>query len=191
MGKFASNVSRELRRAYPDRRKLEIECITAVSFVKQEPDLLSCPCWMMIINLVAMDMLKARIPPVKGVPRTGSEGSILIPNGIPLPAPIPVIANGNGTSNTSVSNGITSNNNKNNISNGSKDIRNRPKIPLPREDEDDPYTVLGGVKTRAGVDKPPKLPPRDLNIPKVTFLSFFVASSVFYQVNFNIFFIFS
>jgi len=163
MKKFASNVSRELRRAYPDRRKLEMECITAVSFVKQESELLSCPCWMMIINLVAMDMLKARIPPVKGVQRSGSEGSVIIPNGIPLPAPIPVTtANGNGTT-SPVTNGITVNNNNNIIPNG-QDIRNRPKIPLP---EDDPYTVVGGVKTtRANGDKPPKLPPRDLNIPK-------------------------
>jgi len=73
MKKFASNVSRELRRAYPDRRrKLEIECITAVSFVKQRaraPQCLSCPCWMMIINLVTMDMIKTRILPVKSIQR--------------------------------------------------------------------------------------------------------------------------
>ena len=169
MKKFASNVSRELRRAYPDRRKLETECITAVSFVKNESELLSCPCWIMIVNLVAMDMLKARIPPVKSPQRGGSDGSLVIPNGIPLPAPIPV----NGvTSNGMV---ISNNNNptmpNNNVTNGGvtngQDIRNRPKIPIPREDDDDPYTIVGGVKTSR--DKPPKLPPRDLNIPKVSF----------------------
>jgi len=170
MKKFASNVSRELHRAYPDRRKLEIECITAVSFVKQETELLSCPCWMMIINLVAMDMLKARLPPIKSIiQRTVSEGTVTVPNGILLPAPIPVITNGNRTTTVpkAVTNGTATanNNNNNNIPNG-QDIRNRPKIPIPREDED-PYTIPGGLKTsRNGSDKPPKLPPRDLNIPK-------------------------
>jgi hypothetical protein len=142
MKKFTSNVSRELRRAYPDRRKLEIECVTAVSFVKQESQLLDCPCWIMIINLVAMDMLKARIPPVKS-PQTQNGERIVVANGVQLPAPIPVM---NG---------------------GSHDIRNRPKIPLPRDDEDDPYSMVGGKQNGRG-DKPPKLPPRDLNIPKVS-----------------------
>jgi len=168
-------VSRELRRAYPDRRKLEIECITAVSFVKQESELLSCPCWMMIINLVAMDMLKARIPPVKSIQRSISDGIVIVPNGIQLPAPIPAIANGNGTGTTAPSppttNGGTVNKNNNSIGGvipTGQDIRNRPKIPLPREDED-PYTSVGSVKAtiRVGGDKPPQLPPRDLNIPKV------------------------
>jgi len=161
MKKFASNVSGELRRAYPDRRKLETECITAVSFVKQESELLSCPCWIMIVNLVAMDMLKARIPPIKA--RNGSVGSLVIPNGIPLPAPIPV----NGVSPVGNGGGVVSNNNNSSTPNNNvpagQDIRNRPKIPIP---DDDPYTVVGGVKTSR--DKPPKLPPRDLNIPKVS-----------------------
>lgn len=143
MKKFTSNVSRELRRAYPDRRKLELECVTAVAFVKHESQLLDCPCWIMIINLVAMDMLKARIPPVKS-PQTQNGERIVVANGVPLPAPIPVI-------------------------NGGQDIRNRPKIPIPHSDEDDPYSSVGGKNGRVG-DKPPKLPPRDLNIPKV-FLS--------------------
>jgi hypothetical protein len=142
MKKFTSNVSRELRRAYPDRRKLEIECVTAVAFVKQEQQLLDCPCWIMIINLVAMDMLKARIPPVKSSQIQNTAVINAIPNGVPLPAPIPV-ANGSA---------------------GAHDIRNRPKIPLPRDDED-PYSMVSGGRNGKG-DKPPKLPPRDLNIPK-------------------------
>ncbi|ODM97844.1 Dwarfin sma-2 [Orchesella cincta] len=145
MKKFASNVSRELRRAYPDRRKLEIECVTAVSFVKQENQLLDCPCWIMILNLVAMDMLKARIPPVRSPQPNGTMSPtgerMAVANGVPLPAPIPVM-------------------------NGATDIRNRPKIPLPRDDDDDPYSMLVGQKGGRGGDKPPKLPPRDLNIPK-------------------------
>merc|ERR550532_2747167 len=65
MKKFQQNVARELKRAYPDRRKLECQCISAVAFVKNESDILEQPCWVMLINIVAMDMLKSKIPPVK------------------------------------------------------------------------------------------------------------------------------
>ncbi|GLG95026.1 Mothers against decapentaplegic 2 [Gryllus bimaculatus] len=63
MKKFQQNVSRELRRAYPDRRRLECQCLSAVAFVKAESELLDCPIWVLIINVVAMDMLKSRLPP--------------------------------------------------------------------------------------------------------------------------------
>ena len=63
MKKFQQNVNRELRRAYPDRRRLECQCLSAVAFVKSEPDLLDCPIWVLIINVVAMDMLKSKLPP--------------------------------------------------------------------------------------------------------------------------------
>ncbi|XP_076318864.1 uncharacterized protein LOC143229884 [Tachypleus tridentatus] len=62
MKKFQQNIARELRRAYPDRRKLETQCIFAVAFVKDAPELLECPCWVMIINIVALDMLKSKLP---------------------------------------------------------------------------------------------------------------------------------
>lgn len=63
MKKFQQNVSRELRRAYPDRRRLECQCLSAVAFVRAEPDLLDCPIWVLVINVVAMDMLKSKLPP--------------------------------------------------------------------------------------------------------------------------------
>lgn len=63
MKKFQQNVSRELKRGYPDRRKLECQCISAIAFVKNEGDLLELPCWIMLINVVAMDMLKSKMPP--------------------------------------------------------------------------------------------------------------------------------
>lgn len=65
MKKFQQNVSRELKRAYPDRRKLECQCICSIAFVKNEIDVLDSPCWIMLINIVAMDMLKSKIPPGK------------------------------------------------------------------------------------------------------------------------------
>ncbi|GAB6027356.1 hypothetical protein CHUAL_001632 [Chamberlinius hualienensis] len=64
MKKFQQNVSKELKRSYPDRRKLEFQCISAVAFVRNENDILDCPCWVIIINIVAMDMLKSKLPPV-------------------------------------------------------------------------------------------------------------------------------
>ena len=39
------------------------QCISAVAFVKNETDILEQPCWVMLINIVAMDMLKSKIPP--------------------------------------------------------------------------------------------------------------------------------
>lgn len=63
MKKFQSNVNRELRRAYPDRRRLETQCLSTVAFVKSENDVLECPIWVLIVNVVAMDMLKSKLPP--------------------------------------------------------------------------------------------------------------------------------
>lgn len=34
-----------------------------MAFVKNETDILEQPCWVMLINIVAMDMLKSKIPP--------------------------------------------------------------------------------------------------------------------------------
>lgn len=65
MKKFQSNINRELRQAYPDRRRLEMQCLSAVAFVKSENDILDCPIWVLVINVVAMDMLKSKLPPSK------------------------------------------------------------------------------------------------------------------------------
>lgn len=65
MKKFADSVNMELEKAYPDRRKLESRCISAISFVKDSPEILDCPCWVMIINIVALDMLRTKLPPGK------------------------------------------------------------------------------------------------------------------------------
>lgn len=62
MRKFQQNVNRELRRSTPDRLKLESQCVTAISFVKNEPELLDSPIWVIIINIVALEMLKAKLP---------------------------------------------------------------------------------------------------------------------------------
>lgn len=78
MKKFQQNVSRELRRAYPDRRRLECQCLSAIGFVKNEPDMLDSPIWVLIINVVAMDMLKSKLPPSKRFSRAATHYQLLL-----------------------------------------------------------------------------------------------------------------
>lgn len=62
MKRFTLNIAKEMKGAYPDRRKLELQCFTSISFVQQEPNHLETPCWIMVINIVALDMLKNKLP---------------------------------------------------------------------------------------------------------------------------------
>ncbi|RWS30022.1 uncharacterized protein B4U80_11094 [Leptotrombidium deliense] len=63
MQKFQRNIAHEMKDAYPDRRKLERQCITAVAFAKNASELLEVPCWVMIINIVALEVLKSKLLP--------------------------------------------------------------------------------------------------------------------------------
>merc|ERR1711874_409584 len=67
MKKFQQNANREIKRQYPDRRKLESQCISLVSFGTSSSDILDCPIWILIINVVAMEMLRTKIPQVTGL----------------------------------------------------------------------------------------------------------------------------
>jgi hypothetical protein len=51
-----------MRKIYPNRSKLEAQCILPIAFSKNAPQLLQCPSWVMIINVVALDMLKSKLP---------------------------------------------------------------------------------------------------------------------------------
>ena len=72
---------RELKRPYPERAKLESQCISTLALVRGEaevfdkhnifsdrtwcthyPQVLDCPIWLMLINVVALEMLKAKMP---------------------------------------------------------------------------------------------------------------------------------
>ncbi|CAH0562502.1 unnamed protein product [Brassicogethes aeneus] len=97
MKKFQSNVNRELRRAYPDRRRLECQCLSAIAFVKSESELLECPIWVLIINVVAMDMLKSKLPPVQRVMDIKNRPRIPVPD----EDPYSVAGNGSGSSGSS------------------------------------------------------------------------------------------
>lgn len=49
-------------RGYPDRKSLEAQCISCISFVRDYADVLQVPVWVMVINIVALDMLKSKLP---------------------------------------------------------------------------------------------------------------------------------
>lgn len=137
MKKFQSNVSRELRRAYPDRRRLECQCLSAVGFVKQEAELLDCPIWVLIINVVAMDMLKSKLPPVKRAVDIRNRPRIPIPD----EDPYSIAGAGSGASSGSSSGTAAV------IGNGGLVAATREQL-------------LAQQRGRT-TDKPPKLPPRD------------------------------
>jgi len=44
------------------RRKVECQCVSTVAFARSEPELLDSPIWIMLINVVALEMLKAKMP---------------------------------------------------------------------------------------------------------------------------------
>lgn len=141
MKKFQSNVNRELRRAYPDRRRLECQCLSAIAFVKNEQELLECPIWVLIINVVAMDMLKSKLPPVQRVMDIKNRPRIPIPD----EDPYSIAGNGSGSSGSS---GFA----------GGSVAATREQLMLQSQQH----------AQRRG-DKPPKLPPRDMyphDIPK-------------------------
>ena len=78
MKKFQQNVNREMKRTYPDRRKLESQCISAIAFVRNEPELLDSPIWIMLINIVALEMLRVKLPAgTKALPGSFSKHTYL------------------------------------------------------------------------------------------------------------------
>lgn len=66
MTKFETAMARELQSAYPDRRRLEQQCIVVVAFVRNHPSsILDLPIYVMFINIVALDLLKSKLNPGK------------------------------------------------------------------------------------------------------------------------------
>lgn len=155
MKKFQSNLNRELRRAYPDRRRLECQCLSAIAFVKSEPNILECPIWVLIINVVAMDMLKSRLPPVAMQRLVDIKNRPRIP--IPDEDPYSVAGNGGESSGSSGFGG------------GAASGPAPGMVAATRE-----HLLLQSQQLQQRrSDKPPKLPPRENiyphDIPKVSF----------------------
>ncbi|KAG9508554.1 hypothetical protein GZH46_02946, partial [Fragariocoptes setiger] len=62
MKAFQKSLAHELRRpSYINRRRLKNECISIVSFVVDDRKLLNLPSWVMIINIVALDLLRSKL----------------------------------------------------------------------------------------------------------------------------------
>lgn len=87
MAKFQANLKRELRNAYPDRRRLEKQCLSAVAFVKNDRELLDCPIWILIINVVAIEMLKSKLPPTEKMIDIRDRPRIPVPDEDPYSLP--------------------------------------------------------------------------------------------------------
>ena len=66
MKKFQQNVNREMKRQFPERHKLETQCISTIALVKNENEVLDSPIWVMIINIVALEMLRVKMPKLTG-----------------------------------------------------------------------------------------------------------------------------
>ena len=61
--KFQANITRELKtNGQPNRAKLENQCIVSIGFVRDAANVLDLPVWLMLINVVALDMLRSRLP---------------------------------------------------------------------------------------------------------------------------------
>ena len=64
MAKFETAMAKEMHSAYPDRRRLEQQCIVVVAFVRNHPtSILDTPIYVMFINIVALDLLKSKLNP--------------------------------------------------------------------------------------------------------------------------------
>ncbi|CAG4954220.1 unnamed protein product [Colias eurytheme] len=149
MKKFQSNVNRELRRAYPDRRRLETQCLSAVAFVKSDGDLLECPIWVLVINVVAMDMLKSKLPPVQRPMDIKNRPRIPIPDEDPYSI---ASSNANGSGSSGSSGGYGHNGHI--ALNGHNGHNGHGVVAATREQ------LMMQMGQRRG-EKPPKLPPRE------------------------------
>ncbi|CAD6189093.1 unnamed protein product [Caenorhabditis auriculariae] len=67
MRKFKNALERELQEEAPDARTLLLKTCVRVALVKDGPDMNRTPCWFAVVNLVALDMVKEKIPKIKSI----------------------------------------------------------------------------------------------------------------------------
>uniref|UniRef100_A0A915BB04 MH2 domain-containing protein n=1 Tax=Parascaris univalens TaxID=6257 RepID=A0A915BB04_PARUN len=61
--RFKASIAREMDKAAPNGRELLLKTCVRIALVKDGgSDPMKTPCWFMIINLVALDMLKTKVP---------------------------------------------------------------------------------------------------------------------------------
>lgn len=61
MERFKEALERESRRLHPNRSRLQNMCISVISFVLDDHKMLNLPSWIIIINIVALDLLRCEI----------------------------------------------------------------------------------------------------------------------------------
>uniref|UniRef100_A0A8R1I2C4 MH2 domain-containing protein n=1 Tax=Caenorhabditis japonica TaxID=281687 RepID=A0A8R1I2C4_CAEJA len=84
MRKFKHSLERELHDGTPDARSLLLKTCLRIALVKDGADMNRTPCWFTIVNLVALDMVKEKIPQIK---------SLLNGNALPVTkSPQPAVA---------------------------------------------------------------------------------------------------
>ena len=65
MRKFKREIEQESQNnsvSAKSRHKMMLKTAIALSFVREDVQLLNTPCWFLVINLIALDMLNNRIP---------------------------------------------------------------------------------------------------------------------------------
>lgn len=78
MKKFQANITQELCRPYPDKRKLEQQCFSIIGLARDADDILNLPCWVMVINIVAIEMLNERFPIISSQHSHGFPDTMLL-----------------------------------------------------------------------------------------------------------------
>ncbi|XP_036332347.1 uncharacterized protein LOC118754537 [Rhagoletis pomonella] len=110
MRKYTTNINREFSRSYPESRRLERQCLSAISLVKSNNNLINNPLWILVINIVAIDMLKNRLQALPKsldamgmrVPTAGSEDPYsTIESQVGLIYPTPAASDDSNNSNNS------------------------------------------------------------------------------------------
>ena len=62
---FLDKLDQEVRIPRPTRSKLERESLSVVAIGSDSIDMINLPCWLIITNLVALDILRAKMPTSK------------------------------------------------------------------------------------------------------------------------------
>lgn len=133
MRKFTTNINREMGRAYPESSRLQRQCLSAISLVKSNNNLINCPLWILVINVVAIDMLKNRLQSLpKAMTGNGSEDPYsTIESQVGLIYPTPAASDDSNASSNSSSKGRRS---LYNIGNYLDDSPYVPKVGQAQED---------------------------------------------------------
>jgi len=89
IAKFERNVEKELGEQYPNRQKLEAQCIVPLVFAKSSAQLLSCPSWVMVVNIVGLEMLRQKLKPARSSPPASAQRPMMPPPQATPPGVVP------------------------------------------------------------------------------------------------------